>query len=345
MNNEVYRADPSIGPVTPSQTRRGFCGIVGQTPMIQKLRRLVAVAADSLHPVLILGERGSGKRTVARTIRTSGPFHDRAFISIHCGSLAPALFGRQLFDHVKRQFTQLPQEANGLMATTRGGTIFLDNVEELGFDLQERLVQLLQCIQNSQTTEAPLNVRILAATTHNLERVVMQGGFRKDLYCRLNVLSLRLPPLRDHRGDIPLLAEYFLEHMMSASGQQMTLSDGAVQAMLSYDWPGNVRELEHCLERACAVASGPLIQVADLPPEIVRTPQTMASNQNAECHIVPLADVERQAILSAVAELQGDKAQAARLLGIGKTTLYRRLHQYASRNLNPAASKALSRVA
>jgi DNA-binding NtrC family response regulator len=345
MMNNVLRVDPSVDPVTRSQTLTGFGGILGQSPVMQKLCRMVAVAATSPHPVLILGEVGSGKRMVARTIRSSGPFRDRPFISIHCGLLAPVLFGGQLFDHVKGEFTGPTRVGNGRMATAKGGTIFLDNVEELDFDLQAKLVRLLQDIQNSQTTDAPVNVRILAASTHDLERVVMQGGFRKDLYCRLNVLSLRLPPLRDHRDDIPLLAEHFLERMMGASGQPTTLSEDAVQAMLSHDWPGNVRELEHCLKRACALANGPLIQVRDLPPEIVRTPHAMVSNQNTECHIVPLAEVERQAILNAVAELKGDKAKAARLLGIGKTTLYRRLRQFASDDLHGGASKAFSRVA
>ncbi len=345
MMNRVPRIDPSVDPVTPLRTLTGFGGIVGQSPVMQKLCRMVAVAANSPHPVLILGELGAGKRMVARTIRSSGPFRDRPFISIHCGLLAPALFGGQLFDHVKGEFTGPTQAGNGLMAAAKGGTIFLDNIEQLDVDLQAKLVQLLYDIQNSQTTDAPMNVRILAATTHDLERVVMQGGFRKDLYCRLNVLSLRLPPLRDHRDDIPLLAEHFLERMMGASGQQTTLSEGAVQAMLSHDWPGNVRELEHCLKRACALANGPLIQVRDLPPELVRAPHAMPSNQNTECRIVPLAEVERQVILNAVAELKGDKAQAARLLGIGKTTLYRRLRQYASDDQHRGALKAFSRVA
>jgi DNA-binding NtrC family response regulator len=184
---------------------------------MQKLRCMVAVVANSPHPVLILGEGGSGKRTVARTIRSSGPFRDREFISIHCGSVARSSFRRQLFDHVKSEFAGPNHEAPGRTTTAKGGPFFLDNVEELGLDLQAKLVQLLQDIQDSQTTDAPVNVRILAATTHDLERVVMHGGFRKDLYCRLKVLSIRLPPLRDHRDDIPLLAEHFLEGMVSAS--------------------------------------------------------------------------------------------------------------------------------
>jgi len=340
MMNNVTRAESSVNPVTLSQTLSGFGAIVGVSPVMQRLRRMAAVAAYSPHPVLILGEVGSGKRMVARTIRSSGPLRDRPFISIHCGSIVPALFGKQLFDHAKGQSTGPTREANGRKATAKGITIFLDNVEKLDFDLQAELLRLLQDIQNSQTTNAPVNVRILATTTHDLERVVMGGGFRKDLYCRLNVLSIRLPSLRDHRDDIPLLAEHFLRRMLSASVRQTTLSDSAMQAMLSHDWPGNVRELEHCLERAYTLACRPLIDVHHLPPEIVRSPHAMASNQNSECHIMPMAEVERRAILNAVAGLKGDKVRAARLLGIGKTTLYRRLQQYAD-DLPDGASKSL----
>jgi DNA-binding NtrC family response regulator len=344
MMDRVACVEPSLDPVTPSQGG-GFDGIVGRSIVMQKLRRIVAVAANSLHPVLIYGESGSGKRMIARAIRSGGPFRDRAFISIDCGSMAPALFSKQLFDPVTGAFAGPTQPANGLIAIAQGGTIFLDKVEELDFALQTKLFQLLQDIQNSQTSDAPVNVRFLVATTHDLERVVMQGGFRKDLYFRLNVLSLRIPPLRDHRDDIPLLAEHFLERMMRASGNKTTLSEHAVQAMLLHDWPGNVLELKECLERACAFASGLLIQVRDLPPEIVRARHATVPKQKNEYHIVPMAEVEKQAILNAVAELKGDKAQAARLLGIGKTTLYRRLQQYASRDLGGLASKAISNVA
>jgi DNA-binding NtrC family response regulator len=161
---------------------------------------------------------------------------------------------------------------------------------------------------------------------------VTEGTFRRDLYFRLNVLSLRIPPLRERREDIPLLIAHFMERTSRASTQEKILTDEAIKAMLAYDWPGNVRELENCLERTCAFTSGPTIHVPDLPPSMAGTPIAMPGNGNghAQNKIVPMAELEKQTILSAIAELNGDKLQAARLLGIGKTTLYRKLKDYAA---------------
>ena len=163
----------------------------------------------------------------------------------------------------------------------------------------------------------------------------MQGAFRRDLYFRLNVLNLRIPPLRERRQDIPLLIGHFLDRMTRTSGQEKILSDEALKAMLAYDWPGNVRELENCLERTYAFTSGPLIHTTDLPREIAKLPVAQISNGNGYGHprIIPMAELERQTILSAISELHGDKLQAARLLGIGKTTLYRKLKDYATSEL------------
>jgi two-component system response regulator HydG len=182
------------------------------------------------------------------------------------------------------------------------------------------------------TRRIPINVRILAATNRDLEQAVTEGAFRRDLYFRLNVLSLRIPPLRERREDIPLLVAHFMERCSRAAGQEKNLSDEALKVMLAYDWPGNVRELENCLERTCAFTSGPTIHVPDLPPPMSSTRIAIAGNGNGHTQnkIVPMAELEKQTILSAIAELNGDKLQAARLLGIGKTTLYRKLKDYAA---------------
>jgi len=187
------------------------------------------------------------------------------------------------------------------------------------------------------TRRVPINVRILAATNRDLDHAVTQGTFRRDLYFRLNVLSLRIPPLRERRQDIPLLIGHFLDRMTRTSGVEKVLSDEALKAMLAYDWPGNVRELENCLERTYAFTSGPVIHVSDLPHEIANPPSEAHSNGNGNGHghmkIVPIAELEKQTILQAIMELHGDKLQAARLLGIGKTTLYRKLKDYAAHEL------------
>jgi DNA-binding NtrC family response regulator len=314
------------------KSKQGFGGIVGRSPEMEKLYRIISKAANSIHPVLILGESGTGKEMVARSIHYSGPFRDKPFIPVDCGSLVPTLIESELFGYVKGAFTGASQAKDGLMAIAEGGTIFLDEVGELPVDLQAKLLRAIQEKEIrpvGSTRRIPINVRILAATNRDLEQAVMQGAFRRDLYFRLNVLSLRIPALRERRQDIPLLIGHFMERMARNSGQEKILSDEALKAMLAYDWPGNVRELENCLERTCAFTSGPLIHTTDLPREIAKLPASDLLPTNGHRKIVPMAELERQTILGAIAELNGDKLQAARLLGIGKTTLYRKLKDYA----------------
>ncbi|MGO9086222.1 MAG: sigma-54-dependent transcriptional regulator [Candidatus Sulfotelmatobacter sp.] len=316
------------------KSKQGFGGIVGRAPEMEKLYRIIAKAANSVHPVLILGESGTGKEIVARSIHYSGPFRDKPFIPVDCGSLVPTLIESELFGHVKGAFTGANQAKDGLMSMAEGGTVFLDEVGELPVDLQAKLLRAIQEKEIrpvGSTRRVAINVRILAATNRDLEQAVMQGAFRRDLYFRLNVLSLRIPALRERRQDIPLLIAHFLERMARTGGQEKTLSDDVLKVLLAYDWPGNVRELENCLERTYAFTSGSLIQLTDLPPEIANLPAPAPSpgNGNGNGKIIPMAELEKQTIISAIAELNGDKLQAARLLGIGKTTLYRKLKDYA----------------
>jgi two-component system response regulator HydG len=319
------------------KSKQGFGGIVGRSPEMEKLYRIIAKAANSAHPVLILGESGTGKEMVARSIHYSGPFRDKPFIPVDCGSLVPTLIESELFGYVKGAFTGANQAKDGLMAIAEGGTIFLDEVGELQVDLQAKMLRAIQEKEIrpvGSTRRIPINVRILAATNRDLDQAVAQGAFRRDLYFRLNVLSLRIPALRERRQDIPLLIAHFLERMTRNSAQEKVLSDEAVKAMLAYDWPGNVRELENCLERTWAFTSGPLIHTTDLPREIANLagPEPANGHGNGHRKIIPMAELEKQTILSAIAELDGDKLQAARLLGIGKTTLYRKLKDYASQS-------------
>ena len=317
------------------KSKQGFGGIVGRAPEMEKLYRIISKAANSIHPVLILGESGTGKEMVARSIHYSGPFRDKPFVPVDCGSLVPTLIESELFGYVKGAFTGANQSKDGLMAMAEGGTIFLDEVGELPVDLQAKMLRAIQEKEIrpvGSTRRIPINIRILAATNRDLEQAVMQGTFRRDLYFRLNVLSLRIPALRERRQDIPLLIGHFLERMTRTSGLEKMLSDEALKAMLAYDWPGNVRELENCLERTYAFTSGPLIHSTDLPREVAKLPGVEPVNGNGNGHgrIIPIAELEKQTILSAIAELNGDKLQAARLLGIGKTTLYRKLKDYAA---------------
>ena len=315
------------------KSRHGFGSIVGRAPEMEKLYRIIAKAAHSSHPVLILGESGTGKELVARSIHFSGPYRDKPFIPVDCGSLVPTLIESELFGYVKGAFTGAVQSRDGLLAIAEGGTVFLDEVGELPVDLQAKLLRAIQEREIrpvGSTKRISINVRILAATNRDLEQAVAQGAFRRDLYFRLNVLSLRIPALRERRQDIPILAAQFLERLSRAGGQERALSDDALKALLAYDWPGNVRELENCLERACAFTTGPIIQVADLPSAIHSAPDTALTNGDGQAKILPMAELERQTILNTIAQLNGDKLTAARLLGIGKTTLYRKLKEYSS---------------
>ncbi len=315
------------------RSKQGFGAIVGRSPEMERLYRIIAKAAQSTHPVLILGESGTGKELVARSIHYSGPYKDKPFIPVDCGSLVPTLIESELFGYVKGAFTGAQRSKDGLLAIADGGTVFLDEVGELPVDLQAKLLRAIQEHEIrpvGSTKRVPINVRILAATNRDLEQGVAEGKFRRDLYFRLNVLTLRIPPLRERKQDIPLLAQHVLERLSAPTGVHHTVSDEALKAMLAYDWPGNVRELENCLERACTMSSGPVLHVADLSSAVQNALAQGPRGLPSGPRIVPLSDLERQAILSTIDQLNGDKLLAARLLGIGKTTLYRKLKEYAA---------------
>jgi len=318
------------------RSRQGFGQLIGHSPEMEKLYRIIAKAAHSSHPVLILGDSGTGKELVARSIHYAGPYRDKPFIPVDCGSLVPTLIESELFGHVRGAFTGAMRPKEGLLATAEGGTVFLDEVGELPIDLQAKL---LRAIQEKEvrpvggTRAVPINVRILAATNRDLELAVSQGTFRRDLYFRLNVLTLRIPPLRERRQDIPLLIGHFLDKTNNSSDMQKhTVSDEALRLMLDYDWPGNVRELENCVQRVCTTCSLPTIQAADLPTEVrnFRVEVIRGDSASDSTAITPLDELEKRAILHAIEVLSGDKLEAAHRLGIGKTTLYRKLKEYGS---------------
>lgn len=315
------------------RSKQGFGQLVGHSPEMEKLYRIIAKAAHSTHPVLILGESGTGKELVARSIHFAGPHKDKPFLPVDCGSLVPTLIESELFGYVRGAFTGAVRPKEGLLAAAEGGTVFLDEVGELPIDLQAKL---LRAIQEKEirpvggTRAIPINVRILAATNRDLDAAVSQGTFRRDLYFRLNVLTLRIPPLRDRKQDIPLLIGNVLERINQSTQMQHTIGDDALRLMLDYEWPGNVRELENCVERACTTCSLPTIHVSDLPSQLheFKLQSKPAEPVSDVAVITPLEDLEKQAILHAIHVLDGDKLEAARRLGIGKTTLYRKLKEY-----------------
>jgi DNA-binding NtrC family response regulator len=332
------------------RTQKGMGGLVGQSAEMEKLYRILSKVAYSTHSVLILGENGTGKeQLVARSIHVNGPNASKPFVPVDCGSLVPTLIESELFGHVKGAFTGADRAKEGLLASAEGGTVFLDEIGELPLDLQTKLLRALQEkeVRPVGATQArPISARVLAATNRDLATMVEQGRFRKDLYFRLSVVNLRIPPLRDRRGDIPMLAMHFLERAQRESGVERVFSDETLRLMSQYDWPGNVRELENAIERACALSSGPVLHMGDLPTQLQdfrmqRVPALAIDEEDDELGvnraisgdgghrgIVSIAEMEKQAILGTIRQLKGDKLMAAKLLGIGKTTLYRKLKEY-----------------
>jgi DNA-binding NtrC family response regulator len=319
---------------------QGLGAMIGRSGEMEKLYRILSKVAQTSHPVLILGESGTGKELVARTIHAYGPNAEKPFLPVDCGSLVPTLIESELFGYVKGAFTGASRSKDGLLVSAEGGTVFLDEIGELSLDLQAKLLRALQEKEVrpvGATHRVAIKARIVAATNRDLASMVEKGTFRKDLFYRLNVVNLRLPSLRDRREDIPLLAAHFLDNISREHGTKFTLSDEALRTMMRHDWPGNVRELENAMERACALSSGPVLHLGDLPTQLQQQGLTAfralaaageADGAETAQQVRSLADLERDAILGAIRTLNGDKLQAAKLLGIGKTTLYRKLKEY-----------------
>jgi len=313
------------------RSRPGYAGLIGVSPKMQRVYRLIEKVSQHNYPVLILGESGTGKELVARSIHFSGLRKARPFAPVDCSALVPTLIEAELFGYVKDAFTGAVHTKPGWMEVADNGTLFLDEIGDLPVDLQAKLLRALQEkeIRPVGSTElVSLAVRVIAATNRDLEAAVRQGSFRQDLYFRLNLVQIKLPPLRERKSDIPILVNSFLEKYSEANGKTPTISEDAMSRLMAWDWPGNVRELENAIERAIALGSGPILHIGDLPSNLRRSSDERLP-QNHE--VLPLEELERRAILGAMREAGGDKLIAARLLGIGKTTLYRKLKQYESK--------------
>lgn len=317
-------------------------GFIGRSPGIVRIREQLDRIGFSRTPVLIQGESGTGKEVAARSLFNANPRGQ--FVPIDCGSLVGPLMESELFGHTRNAFTGAGEAKKGLMELAGGGTAFFDEIGDLPLDLQVKLLRLLQEKEFrpvGSLQRIRIDVRIVAATHRNLEREVAAGRFREDLYHRLNVIRITLPPLRDRKDDIPALIERFL----AASETRYILTNEALEAMLSYDWPGNIRELKNCLDRMMAMNSGPLLHFADLPTTVAFYTRansgaeiaavagslrrvTAVARPALESGILPLQELERQAIENALRHTKGDRTVAAQLLGIGRTTLYRKLKEY-----------------
>ena len=305
---------------------QGLRNLVGDSPGMLKVKQAVMRAAERRLPVLILGETGTGKELVARAIHACSPWRDEPFVPVDCGSLAPTLIESELFGHVRGAFTGATQSRPGLMVQAGRGTLFLDEIGELPVELQAKLLRVLQEREIrpvGSNERVPLEARLLAASNVDMEQAIRQGTFRRDLFYRLNVFTIRIPPLRERKNDILALVHHFLKLYGSSEGVA-DFSPEFMQRLMQYDWPGNVRQLENSIQRALAVSSGVRLELKDVPSTILYRTESQAGTSDA----ATLQALERKAIMEALEAVGGDRVQAAKLLGIGKTTIYRKLKEY-----------------
>ncbi len=314
-------------------------GIIGSSAGMQDVLRMISRLKDTRTPVLVSGESGTGKELVARAIHFRGALAQTPFVAVDCGSLVPTLMESELFGYEKGAFTGATKSKSGLFHAANGGTIFLDEIGEIPLEMQAKLLRVLQEKEVrpvGSNDRISIDVRVIAATNRDLEAAYRAGTFRKDLYFRLNVVTVHLPPLRDRRSDIPVLVHYFLNRYAPTAHVQVT--PAAMKSLLQYDWPGNVRELENCVARALTLGDQEVIDVKDLPPAIrteIPVSHTMTPEDAASLSTTALAEMEKMTILRVFEQAHGDKALAGKMLGISRATLYRKLKRY---NIPPRGS-------
>jgi transcriptional regulator with GAF, ATPase, and Fis domain len=321
-------------------------GIVGSGPALRRVLELARKAAGSPSAVLIRGESGTGKELVARAVHDHSPRAGKAFVRVHCAALAPGLLESELFGHVKGAFTGAIRDKVGRFELADGGTLFLDEIGDISLDVQTKLLRVLQehTFERVGSSEPlKVDVRLVAATHQPLEQLIRQGRFREDLFYRLNVITLTLPPLRERSDDVPELAQHFLKLHAQRCGKPVTqIDDDALVLLRAHRWPGNVRELENAIERAVVVADGPILSAADLPPELRRSAgvhlglpaRPLMSGRESGPRWGVRAEreardaAEREALLRALEAAGGNKAEAARALGMARSTLVSRLKKH-----------------
>jgi len=309
--------------------RFGLPGLIASSAEMAQVLDLVGRVAPTDATVLIRGESGTGKEIIAKALHHASQRAAGRFVAINCGALPEPLLESEIFGHVKGAFTGAGSNKKGLFEEAHGGTLFLDEIGEMTPGLQVKLLRALQSGEVrpvGSTQVITVDARVVAATNRDLEPMIRQGSFREDLFYRLNVIPIVLPPLRDRREDIPLLAEHFLARFAQRQGRALRLSAGATERLLRYAWPGNVRELENAMERLAILARDETIEPGDLPPHIgaglaLGTAPALAAEQT-------LAEAERAHIIQILERYGGNHSRAAEALGIGRTTLWRKLKDY-----------------
>jgi transcriptional regulator with GAF, ATPase, and Fis domain len=322
-------------------SQNDFAGIVTRDPRMVELLRVVAQVAGADAPILVLGETGTGKELIARALHVNSPRRGRPFITVHCSALPGTLLESELFGHVAGAFTDAKRDRPGRLAAAHGGTLFLDEVGEIPIEAQAKLLRFLQFgeIQRlgSDRTEK-VDVRVVAATHRDLRQMIRDGHFREDLYFRLKVLDLKLPPLRERRGDVLLLADHFLRRHWRRAGEKPRWTPRAKRALFAYDFPGNVRELSHAVERACLLAQGPELDLGLLPPEVAGAAgdgpapepvfRELTGESLNEAREASVADVERRFIEDLMRRCDGNVSRAARESGLHRSYLQKLLARH-----------------
>ena len=306
-----------------------FKNVIGRTPQMFQVYKTIAKVADTKSTVLLYGERGTGKELIARSIHYNSLRNNRPFIPVDCASIVETLIESELFGHVRGAFTGALSTKKGLVEEADGGTIFLDEVSNLSLSMQTKLLRFLQEHEIKRvggTESIRVDVRVIAATNQPLDPLVKNGKFREDLFDRLNVVSITLPPLREKKEDIPLLANHFLQKFSEENHKNIShISPEALEILIQYSWPGNVRELEHTIERAVILSPHPIILPEDLQRKIFEEAKGVEILFSEES--LPLKEIEKRYILKVLQETKGNKKKAAEILGIDRTTLYRILEK------------------
>lgn len=303
-------------------------GLIGRTAPMLAVYKQIAHAANATAPVLIVGESGTGKELVARAIHANGRRTARPFLPINCGALTETVLESELFGHTRGSFTGAIADAKGIFEQANGGTVFLDEIGETSAALQVKLLRVLQegeIRPVGASRIAKVDVRVLAATNVDLEREVSQQRFRQDLYYRLSVIVINVPPLRDRREDIPLLIETFLRNACSRAGRHVELTSAAVAALAGYRWPGNVRELENTIERLVVFSRGSQIDATDLPFKPSAGPDLQ---DRLFVDLPSLDELERRYLMHVIEQVGGNRTRAAEVLGIDRRTLYRMAERF-----------------
>ena len=329
MKAEVLRLRGELEPAC------SFAGLVGDSPGMQQVYALIRRAADGDITVLIRGESGTGKELVARSFHDNSRRRDQPFVTVDCASIPEALIESELFGHERGAFTGATARHIGAFERAHGGTIVLDEIGDMPYPLQTRLLRVLQEREIRRvggTTVVPVDIRVITSTNKNLETAVAAGEFREDLFYRIAAFPIVIPPVRDRREDIPLLARHFLERHAAGAGKSIVgLSTAAMRMLLQYAWPGNVRELENAIERAVLLEPGPVLQAASLQPAVPAAPAAGAREPAASAQpaaVLPLAEVERRAVLQAFELVGRNVTRAATALRISRATLHRKLRKY-----------------